>query len=497
MNIAGRDASRSSTASIRAGPGTRARLLLAAEQIKRHLSDNGEARGELKNLGVDAHGQPICAALRDHPRDVRVRDRAAGRRARVRHLRARCWRRRELTASQIDEVILVGGSTRMPLVRPRCSATSAGRRAPTSTPTRWWPGARPSRPRSWPTPARTLTSQAVLLDVTPRALGIAVAGGYAEKIVDKNVPGAGRADARLRHLGRQPDHGAHPGLPGRVAPLRRERRPRRAGAAGPAAPRRRGEVKIEVTFRVDTNGILRVRARDAGHRHGLRGGGQRARHHERAGGRGGGRPQVEAERSSTTPKSSPKARSRRRRHGDRRRPPPAACCAFAEQVLPGAASATRTTSCCSVAPSADTADHPRPRTTRSPRSCTPTATTSLADAGHARAARDHLRPHHRGLPGARRRREARAAYDAGLAAGKMPSTPASARRRPAEPRGRLTHPEAKKFFRLGMVCLGEKDWKGAVMNFNFAKTFEPGRAGHRREAGRGAGRAQAKGGGAR
>jgi molecular chaperone DnaK len=30
----------------------------------------------------------------------------------------------------------------------------------------------------------------------------------------------------------------------------------------PAA--RRGDVKIEVTFRVDTNGILRVRARDAG-----------------------------------------------------------------------------------------------------------------------------------------------------------------------------------------------------------------------------------------
>ena len=28
-------------------------------------------------------------------------------------------------------------------------------------------------------------------------------------------------------------------------------------------PRRRGEVKIEVTFRVDTDGILHVRARDA------------------------------------------------------------------------------------------------------------------------------------------------------------------------------------------------------------------------------------------
>jgi hypothetical protein len=25
---------------------------------------------------------------------------------------------------------------------------------------------------------------------------------------------------------------------------------------------------------------------------------------------------------------------------------------------------------------------------------------------------------------------------------------------------------------MGMICLDRKDWKGAVMNFNFARTFE-------------------------
>lgn len=44
---------------------------------------------------------------------------------------------------------------------------------------------------------------------------------------------------------------------------------------------------------------------------------------------------------------------------------------------------------------------------------------------------------------------------------------------PKNPEDSLTHAEAKKFFRMGMICLGRKDWKGAVMNLNFARTFEP------------------------
>ena len=70
--------------------------------------------------------------------------------------------------------------------------------------------------------------------------------------------------------------------------------------------------------------------------------------------------------------------------------------------------------------------------------------------------------------------ERRAAYNKAMAAGKKRLDMAG--REPAGPRNpedSLKHPEAKKFFRLGMVCLGKKDWKGAVMNFQFAKNFEP------------------------
>lgn len=71
----------------------------------------------------------------------------------------------------------------------------------------------------------------------------------------------------------------------------------------------------------------------------------------------------------------------------------------------------------------------------------------------------------------------RRAYDAGLAEGKMRFDQKDRDAKgPKNPEDSLTHAEAKKFFRMGMICHGKKDWKGAVMNFNFARTFEPASA---------------------
>ena len=47
---------------------------------------------------------------------------------------------------------------------------------------------------------------------------------------------------------------------------------------------------------------------------------------------------------------------------------------------------------------------------------------------------------------------------------------------PANPEDSIKHEEAKKFYRLGMICFARKDWKGAVLNLNFAKSFEPASA---------------------
>lgn len=71
----------------------------------------------------------------------------------------------------------------------------------------------------------------------------------------------------------------------------------------------------------------------------------------------------------------------------------------------------------------------------------------------------------------------RAQYDEALTRGqKRLLTTSRERRGPVNPEETLKHPDAKKFFRLGMIALGNKDFKGAALNFNFARTFEPGAA---------------------
>jgi molecular chaperone DnaK len=241
-------------------PGTKARLLLAAEQIKRHLSDNQEARGELKNLGVDATGQPI--SVRFHVTRSVFEGAVGPLVGRTIQTCEEVLTAAQLTPSQIDEVIMVGGSTRIPLVR-----TDAERyfgRPPRTD-------INPDEVVAWGAAIQaeilanagsSTASQAVLLDVTPRALGIAVAGGYAEKIVDKNVP---VPVEQTRLFATSGDNQTVVRIQVCQGESRRFEENIALGELElpDIPPARRGEVKIEVTFRVDTNGILRVRACDA------------------------------------------------------------------------------------------------------------------------------------------------------------------------------------------------------------------------------------------
>ncbi len=73
--------------------------------------------------------------------------------------------------------------------------------------------------------------------------------------------------------------------------------------------------------------------------------------------------------------------------------------------------------------------------------------------------------------------EKRTAYARALGEGKKRLTSTDRESKaPQNPEDSIKHEEAKKFFRLGLICLQRKDFKGAVMNFNFARSFEPGAA---------------------
>jgi curved DNA-binding protein CbpA len=71
--------------------------------------------------------------------------------------------------------------------------------------------------------------------------------------------------------------------------------------------------------------------------------------------------------------------------------------------------------------------------------------------------------------------EKRVAYDALVQKGKtrLDQTSERASAAPKNPEDSLKDPQAKKFFRMGVMCLTKKDFRGAVMNFNFAKNYEP------------------------
>jgi curved DNA-binding protein CbpA len=69
--------------------------------------------------------------------------------------------------------------------------------------------------------------------------------------------------------------------------------------------------------------------------------------------------------------------------------------------------------------------------------------------------------------------ERRAAYDVCLHAGKLRLDLSHRDPGPRSPEDSLTHPEAKKFFRLAMECAKNKDWKGTILNLGFARTFAP------------------------
>jgi molecular chaperone DnaK len=239
-------------------PAIKAHLTLAAEQIKRRLSEAPEARGDLK-LGVDGRGQPT--SLKFHISRQAFEAAIAPLVARTIRTADEVINRAGFAATQIDEVILVGGSTRIPAVRRDVERHFGKAPRADINPDEVVAWGAALQAASLAGGGETLGRRPVLLDVTPRGLGIAVAGGFCETIVDRNVP---VPVEQMRVFTTSADHQTKVVIQVCQGESQRfdENDPLGDLALTDLPDGRRGEVKIEVTFRVDTNGILRVRARD-------------------------------------------------------------------------------------------------------------------------------------------------------------------------------------------------------------------------------------------
>jgi len=164
-----------------------------------------------------------------------------------------------LSASEIDEVILVGGMTRMPAVQDRVKEIFG------KTPSK---GVNPDEVVAIGAAIQggVLTGDVkdvLLLDVTPLSLGIETLGGVMTKLIEKNttVP-CKKSQVFSTAADNQPAVSVHV-LQGEREMATDNKTIGNFELVGiPAAPR--GVPQIEVTFDIDANGILHVSAKDLG-----------------------------------------------------------------------------------------------------------------------------------------------------------------------------------------------------------------------------------------
>jgi molecular chaperone DnaK len=240
---------------LRKDPQALQRLFEAAEKTKVELSSVTQTQVNLPFVTADANGpKHLTMTINRSKFDELTHDLVERCMGPVKQALADA----KVTANDIDEVILVGGSTRIPAVQALVRRLTGGK-----------------DPNMTVNPDEVVAlgaaiqagvlkgevSDVLLLDVTPLSLGVETAGGVMTKIIERNttIP-ARRSEVFSTAADNQPAVD--------IVVLQGEREMAKDNRIlgrfklDNIRPAPRGEPQIEVIFDIDANGILHVTARD-------------------------------------------------------------------------------------------------------------------------------------------------------------------------------------------------------------------------------------------